>query len=59
MNKIQILLFYIALIILSIGVAWRFSNNEDKMGNSLGLASIALGISALLWQNYGRHMSSY
>jgi hypothetical protein len=55
-KKIQILLFYIFLILLFMGISFVFSKEDDKMINCLGSAIIAIGISILLWQNYGRNM---
>ena len=54
-KKLQILLFYILLILLFIGVAWKVSADDSKMVNCLSAASVAVGLSSLMWQNYGRY----
>jgi hypothetical protein len=56
-KKNQILMFYLLLVILFFGVAYKFSKPENKMINAIASVTIAVGISALLWQNYGRYMA--
>lgn len=53
-KKLQILLFYLVLVIVFALLAWKVSKNEDQMGNSIGAMVLAVGLSALLWQNIGR-----
>lgn len=56
-TKFQILLFYIVLILIFMGIAWKTSYDSDKVVNSLASATIAIGLSTLLWQKYGRGMA--
>lgn len=55
-KKLQILVFYLSLIVIFSLVTMKFSSEDNKMINSLGVATIILGISILMWQNYGRLM---
>jgi len=56
-KKVQILMFYISLILIAIALGWNFSDKDVQMEHSLAGAAIALGISMILWQKYGKKMS--
>jgi hypothetical protein len=53
-KKEQIMLFYVILVLIFMIVAWHGSSEDNKVVNSLGAGSVAVGVSFLLWQNYGR-----
>jgi len=55
-TKLNILLFYVFLLLVITGITWASSRDEDKMINTLGAAVVVVGICILLWQNKGQKM---
>ncbi len=59
-KRFQILLFYIIIVIVFGVFGWMVTKkDENKMQNCLLLSSLAMIISALLWQNYGQYMNQH